>query len=528
MTKKLLSLSALLAIGVVSLAGCGGKKGGDEYVDGKLKLNLKNLYFSDWTGGDAYTEQIENKFQVKITGSSYSYADWGTQVSSAVNANNLPDVFHFDLESFNFGSTYEFWANGRVIKALPDDMSKWPNLNKMINNVSNSEALKINGKLYGIPISYNINDPSKDYSSFTYLYRRDWAKQCGVYKANDEYTWDEFLDVIETFQEEIDLIISGDACALADVEWGFPSITNFYKEAPHCYTYVNNKVVNAFTTDKYCEGLTKARQLVNQEAYYEQVSANTGDTYNKYKAGQVGIYYENLSLTNYTNLRKDYKTNHPNATEAELDDALAFMKVKGPDGKYHLEGTDNWFSMTMFNDNISDTKMNKILDILDYLLGEEGTKLAVYGIEGYDYEVVGGKIQLLESGWMKDKDGNYVNKVNGAKYLRYMATLGYDTQGYDPLINKKCYSIINEWNEAMRAAKNNNEMFIFMEPTEIKWMSGPLKNQNTSGMLNEGNDNAMKFCYGETGYGDIASYKSKFSSSKWDPTLAEINNKLGK
>jgi hypothetical protein len=69
----------------------------------------------------------------------------------------------------------------------------------------------------------------------------------------------------------------------------------------------------------------------------------------------------------------------------KVDDAAAIMKVKGPDGKFALEGTDNWFSMSLFNYDISDTKMKKILDLLDYLLGDEGTKLAVYGKAGYDY-----------------------------------------------------------------------------------------------------------------------------------------------
>ena len=61
------------------------------------------------------------------------------------------------------------------------------------------------------------------------------------------------------------------------------------------------------------------------------------------------------------------------------------MKVKGEDGKFHLEGSENWFSMTFFNYDISDTKMEKILDIMNYLLDEEGTKLAIYGKENYSW-----------------------------------------------------------------------------------------------------------------------------------------------
>ena len=61
------------------------------------------------------------------------------------------------------------------------------------------------------------------------------------------------------------------------------------------------------------------------------------------------------------------------------------MRVKDKDGNFRLEGTENWFSMTFFNNDISDSKMERILDILDYLLGEEGTRLAIYGKTDVDY-----------------------------------------------------------------------------------------------------------------------------------------------
>ena len=98
--------------------------------------------------------------------------------------------------------------------------------------------------------------------------------------------------------------------------------------------------------------------------------------------------------------------------------------------------------MTLFNYDISDTKMEKVLDLLDYLLSPEGTRLAIYGKEGYDYTMEGDKVVLSEMGWEKGQDGKYGPKVNGAKYLRYMATLGNDTKSYDPYTEMDDYNII--------------------------------------------------------------------------------------
>lgn len=536
--KKRLLLASLIALASVgAITSCGSSSADDKYdASGKLILNLKNLYFSDWAGGDAYTQAIEDKFQVSINPSSYSYADWGSQVSGAVNSLNLTDVFHFNLESFNYGNTYEKWAKGDVIKALPDDLSAYPNIQKMMNGVSNLDALKINGKLYGIPLTYDISNPVKDFSSFTYVYRRDWAKAIDaahasdptwtkVYKEGDVYTWEEFNRLVKAF----DSYNSSDSYyAMADVEWGFPSITNFFKDSPHCYSQDASGVVsNAYTTNAYVEGLEVAKDFVTKKYYgYDQYSANDGDTSKQYKSGRCGIYYENLSLSNYITLRKEFKKNQK---MVDLDDGTAILKVKGPDGKFALEGTDNWFSITLFNYEISDNKMNKILEMIDWLLGEEGTRMAVYGIEGYDYNIVNDGVVLSSTGWEIDPTtGEYIEKTNGAKYLRYLATLGNDTKSYDPLTDARSYKIIDDWQKEMAAAKASGDLRIIKESSEVKWLSTPLKNSNTSGMLSDANDNVVKYCYGASGFGTIQNYKDSMDKSNiWKSTLAEINQYLG-
>ena len=77
-------------------------------------------------------------------------------------------------------------------------------------------------------------------------------------------------------------------------------------------------------------------------------------------------------------LKKQLKISNASVTGFDVNEATAIMKIKAPTdsmhaNKYVLEGTDNWFSMTFFDYKMSDNKMNKILDLLDWLLSEEGT-----------------------------------------------------------------------------------------------------------------------------------------------------------
>ena len=521
---KLLIYSALIC---VSLAGCsfGRKnKGGED------ELNLRNLYFSSWEGNDPYTQFLEEKFDVKIKPSSYDYNSWGEQVMGEVNGNNIGDVFHFDLESFNFGNTYKNWAEGGIIKAIPDDLSKWPKIKALINNTSNINYLKLDGHLYGLPLAYNQKDPSKDFSSFTYVYRRDWLRDLNpaLLHEDDTYTWEEFINIINLFGTRQD-VMEGNSAAIGDVSWGFPSLTNFFKDSPHCYSVGSDGVVsNAFTTDGYHQGLDKTAQLISTvgtNLYYDQPS-HTNDTkaYDAFKGGHLGIYYENLSLSNYSTLRKDIKDINETLTEEKLNDMTAIMKVKGPDGKFHLEGSENWFSMTFFNADISDAKQEKILDILEYLLGEEGTRLAIFGKENVDYVMVDGEPETL---WERKKNGEYPTIVNGAKYLREMITLNNDTSEFDPFTDQKSYQIIKKWQSDMKEAKASGNLVTFQEPANVKWLSTPLKDDNTSALIKEGNDTALNYCYRANGINEWSDYLAKLSTAKWTNTIAEVNRALG-
>ena len=414
-------------------------------------------------------------------------------------------------------------------------MSKWPNLNAMINKVSNVDALKIDGKLYGIPIMNDIVNTEKDFSNFTYVYRRDWAKKIDqmhpdrdpVYREGDVYTWDEFQRLCSAFAANLKTLSENNkSSVLVDESWGFPSVTNFYKDAPHCFTKdASGKAINNFTSENYLKGLDFAKKYVSDDKIYSQdqfnFSANKANEI--YLGGHAAILYDNYSLANYIKLRTNFKKLQKTV---DVDDGTAFLKVKGPDGKFALEGTENWFSMTMFNYDISEKKLEKILDILDYLLSEEGTRLAIYGKEGYDYSIVDGEVVLSETGWEKGSDGKYGPKINGAKYLRYMATLGNDTKAFDPYTEMDAYNLLDAWQKEMKAAKDAGNLRVVKEPGDISWMSTPTKNDKYESMLYDANNAVLNYTFDTIK--DIDTYKEKFNSNSWKKALEEINAKLGK
>ena len=218
MRKQILLFGTLgLTLASVTLTGCGKKGKSDTYdKDGNLIINLRNLYFSDYTGGGEYLKRLEKKFQVSLTFENYQDENWQAQVTSQIKGGDLPDVFHSNVTNYNFVNTYKKWAKENVTKALPEDLSKWPHLKHVLDNTTNIDALKVNGRLYGIPIAKNTSDFSIKFSQFTYLYRRDWAKKWGVYQENDEYTWEQFKALLDKFVQK--LYKNKNQYALVDVE----------------------------------------------------------------------------------------------------------------------------------------------------------------------------------------------------------------------------------------------------------------------------------------------------------------------
>ena len=518
----LLLAAAAMALGTVSLTACPKNKI-DEYTkDGKLKISVKNLYFDAYRGGDAYLEEIENDFKVKFTLDTYDWANWTTQVNSEINGSTMDDIFHANIDSYNFANTYKYWADEEMIKPLPDDLSEWPELKKVIDNTTNIDALKLNGKLYGIPIAKDTTDYSTTFSPFTYVYRRDWAKKLGVYQENDEYTWEQFTTLLEAFKN----YLNGRGYALGDVEWGYPSLSNFYKQVPHCFAQdASGKYINNYTTQAYIDSMNEAKRFRSNGWYYpDQHSAADGDLNKKYWQNQIGVFFENLSYTNYVNLKAAIRKTNVSVANFNVDDAMAIMKIRGTDGKYALEGTDNWFSMTFFDNRISDNKQRKMLDILDYLLSKEGTLFSVYGFEGYDWVMDGETPKIVPEYWPKDEHGDYSPKNNGGRYLRYLVSLGYDLLPQDPLTDQDSIEYLNAWDAEMRTALANGELKVLKENKEVMWLTTENKALYSGGMRDDALKNVAKYIHNDL---NESQFRGKFGKL-WDTVLDEINEALGK
>ncbi len=87
---------------------------------------------------DKIFNDLQSKFNVSIDPVQITWNDWEEKLKVWAASNQLPDIFPNALAG-NLGM-YKTWAKQGVIKALPDDLSKYPNIKRVMASSVSSAA----------------------------------------------------------------------------------------------------------------------------------------------------------------------------------------------------------------------------------------------------------------------------------------------------------------------------------------------------------------------------------------------------
>ena len=431
--KKAIRLTclALAAATVVPMASCrsgGGGNGssqsiriftysGDEYAGAKM---------------DSVFQKIESDVGVEISFEGAKSENYYTKLTPMMNSMDLPDVVWSDPE--NSEGAFQRWADPtqdllwNLDELLIGNEDRYPYLNKLVY----SDQYK-NIQYYG---GHYLGPAVETKTAWAIYYRADWLEAIGFVgedgKAKAPETLDEFEEVMSKFSG-VNLFTDAN---------GNPS-GQTYGISPNTYNYYLNPLYGAFgitpdwdITDGGEVSYMYAREqfkpyLEWMNAMYKKgwidptFNQNTGDTdRNQWYNGKVGCIMTNGE-------------GHMEWVVANFEDANGADKViVGPP----LLGTGNTSSLTGktlgvegergYSDWGGDyggyaiTKgrkdVYKTLDLLEYLISPEGSKLRLYGIEGthYTYDEEGNIVADLDGrnsersnyfGKVKDLDGNSVN-----------------------------------------------------------------------------------------------------------------------
>jgi ABC-type glycerol-3-phosphate transport system substrate-binding protein len=335
----------------------------------------------DQSANDQVLRQIESLFHITVQPVSVSWSNYTERYPIMAATGQLPDVFATTLVS---SPSYVRWARDGVIRAIPEDLSRFPELSSIMA-LPDIINLKIDGSFYMIP-RVSFLDRDLYASDAALIVRRDWMENLGIaIPAN----FSEFAEMLRRFaaddpdgngvNDTAGLSVNARAALGKWVLLGVQPSCNVYGWIDYggqfqpCYmTPLFDDVVRAF------------RMLYRLGALDPDFSTQQADdATDKFARGKLGALEYKSSPGPL--LALETRWNHYQDPGSFTDKVMILPVFPAPDGqRYHNTGRFFW-SESYFAGHVDDVKMTRLLCLYEYLMSEEGRLLLMLGIEGQDY-----------------------------------------------------------------------------------------------------------------------------------------------
>ncbi len=403
----LVSIGLVLLNAVAFGAGQSDSGSAQELAPVTIAYNIYNTSL-DYEKDDVY-RWIKEKYNVEFKHYQASGADWQEKLQIWVASGDMPDVMNWDFK-YHHMPQYNEWVRLGALRPLPDDLSKYPNLKDgVLDKMITDELLMIDGKRYSLPHvrSYAyLPGEGLEYiwEGAHIVYRRDWAKQVGLYKENDIYTWDEFIELCKAFIDQdpgnngpgrtigYTMHSFGFSQGFTGVLYTYPDYMGYgpgYVKKGGKYVWVGNQ-------PELIEGIKAFRRIVDAGVLWsDQPIAKGAEGLDRFYAGESGAMLSYNSTGGIRNARQKMIKLHGLSIE-EARDAVAPMHIERADGSLFALPLDDYWSIAVFSAKMSDEKMDRWLQLQDWNSTTEGFFSARYGFkgEGWEYDS-NGDIKVL-------------------------------------------------------------------------------------------------------------------------------------
>ena len=413
MKRKLALLLALMMATVALFSGCDKKEASTENGE-RMTITIGYPNADETWTEDEYFKYITDKLNIDIKFQTLSATSATEKARIWISSGDMPDVVQqsaFQLDE------YKKYANQGLVRELPKDWEeKYPNLGFAMNMTGIMDYMKEqnDGELFALvrPMDHYsswiedfrtaygegknlremMNSPEYKYiDDYGFAYRKDWAEKLGI-ETDYIMEYEDFLEMARKFKEA-DL---GGVGATNTV-----GITADYTEVPNFFVTAYNSSYKYFHKDetgKYVCGLLEDSTAEGIKAYAEAYrtgilakdfyTQKSADLNSIFCSQRSGIIFPRSGLFYLRTLKADFEKANPGMN---AEDAIGICWVLSPDGKIHGREAGNFFGAYYFNPELSDEKMEKILELADYISSPEGGPQVRLGVPGVDYKVENGE-----------------------------------------------------------------------------------------------------------------------------------------
>ncbi len=355
--------------------------------DEVVEVSWAHYNNSEW-GKDKIGEVLLNDLKVSIKPVPYSNSDWKDKVKLWASQDELPNVFRtmgvYDADTF-----FQFINNG-IIRDIPEEMLKArPNLWAMLEANPVYKEFKVDGKIYSLPHVY-WRTQEEDWKGGVSWIRKDWLNALGlqVPKTLDEWTnmMDAFANKdpdgngkkdtfgITYFREEIPTFIFSAHGAYIE-EW----VEEDGKWIHGTYSKHANEAVK-YSKMLFDKGILDPEYVVQKEV---------GQVLDKFVTGKAGTMVYGTMPNEVKLVYEHFEAANPGKKAEDCLEIILYPE--SIDGTVKNSAAFNWFSDIEFSAKTTDEQLEKILDVFEWSLTEEGDRITRYGFEGEDYKMENGK-----------------------------------------------------------------------------------------------------------------------------------------
>jgi len=430
-SKKVLAMLLALVM-CASLAACNGSSGSqtssvassgqtgsadaDPYAE-HMSLSIAVWGIGDMItdpGTDAVLKTIYDKFNIEIEPFPVTWGDYTEKIKLWAASNKLPDMTAYEA---GFTTMFDDWTSQGVVRALPSDLSKYPNVAKQVYSDYGFNVNKVYDKdesatFYAVPRPQAVDETELMLSNGVAI-RKDWMTAVGVTEVPD--TVDELIDLLKKFQtEDPDGNGINDTVGLTGYTYGWMTVL-FQRECPEAsngfrWMYADDgSLVPSWETEDFYNAMSDLKKIYDagvMDPDYIILKGEEGR--DKFVTGKAGAYaHGGPQLGAAQILEQKFAETYP---DKSYDELVTYLPLFANDeGKIEYVADQTCWSETYLGSGVSDEKAERCMALLDYVLSDEGYNLLALGFEGDDYTTASdGTITLIEQ---KDSSGNVITQA---------------------------------------------------------------------------------------------------------------------
>lgn len=366
---------------------------------------------------DPIYQLLQEKLNIKLKVLASPYNNYNDKLNVMIASSELPDLFFGN--GIGAMEQYQTWIKEDLLLPLSEVSGDYPHLERLVKRFELYGAAT-GGKLYGLPVSSYIEVENPVYNDHVLYIRQDWLDKLELQKPT---TIDEFYAVAKAFAEnDPDGNQKRDTFGYSSADggfwWHYP-LFNAFGTSFDRYKKIDGEWVPELIQEETKETVKFLHQLYQEKIMDPEFMINNGDQLvEKFVAGKVGMIFKNGSGF-YNTIYEKFKLAYPDKDPKTMFTYGAILA--GRDGEKRLDGFGNFWLFSFVNNQSSEAKKQKALELLDFLASEEGIALMRWGIEGVHYKKEGDQfVSLLPTG--EDGTPKSLLDVAGTSRLKTLIT----------------------------------------------------------------------------------------------------------